>query len=377
MKPKESLAYFQSQQGAMLEELLRMVRMESPTTDKPSVDSFTRDVAEQLSDLGMSIEVIPQETRGNHVVARWGGPGPEVLLVGHTDTVWDLGTIEKMPAGVEGDVASGPGIFDMKAGIVIALFALRLLREHNLHHHNLALLLNSDEEMGSVSSRELIEQEAARASCALILEPAGPDRSVKTKRRGVGGFQITVHGRAAHAGVEPEKGINAIEEAAHQILEIQSWNKAGRGVSVNANVLKGGTRANVIADRAFVDVDVRCDTLEDMAWIEERFAMLKPFNPETRLEIAGGIERPPMARSEKIVALFEQAKSIAAEFDYSIREYWTGGGSDGNYTAALGVPTLDGLGAEGAGAHAAHEHILVSSLSLRTNLLYHLIRSRL
>lgn len=361
----------------MLDELLRWVRMESPTTEKAAVDAFTAEIAARLSDLGMAIEVVTQETRGNHIIARWGAAEPGILLVGHTDTVWDLGTLEKMPAQVEGDVARGPGIFDMKAGIVIALYALRLLREHNYHHHRITLLLNSDEEIGSLTSRELIEQEAAKASCAFILEPAGPDRSLKTKRRGVGGFQITVHGRAAHAGVEPEKGVNAIEEAARQILEIQNLNKAGRGVSINANVITGGTRPNVIADRAFIEVDARCDTLEDMAWIEERFASLHPFNPQTRLEIAGGIERPPMARSEKVVALFQEAKAIASEYDYDVGEYWTGGGSDGNYTAALGVPTLDGLGAEGAGAHAIHEHILISSLPLRTNLLYHLILNHL
>lgn len=361
----------------MLEELLQWVRMESPTTDKASVDTFNKEVAAKLSDIGMSIEVVAQENRGNHVIARWGTSDPRILLIGHVDTVWDLGTLEKMPVKVEGDVASGPGIFDMKGGILVGLSALRLLREHNFHHHNITFLLNSDEEIGSQTSREIIEQEAARACCALILEPGGPDHSVKTKRRGVGRFKITVHGRAAHAGVEPEKGINAIEEMAHQVLRIQSWNTIGKGVSVNAGTIQGGTRTNVIPDRAEVDVDVRCDTPEDMAWIEEQFESLRPKHPEVKLEVHGGIERPPLLRSKKVVELFEEAKAIAAEYDYHITEYATGGGSDGNYTAAMGVPTLDGLGPEGAGAHAIHEHILVSSLPLRTNLLYHLIRKRL
>lgn len=377
MKPKESLAYLQSLQPRMLEELIHWVNMESPTTDKASVDAFGAEIAAKLSDIGMVIEVVAQEAHGNHLIARWGIPENTILLIGHLDTVWDLETLARMPVTIDGDVARGPGIFDMKGGILIALYALRLLCEQNFHHHNITLLLNSDEETGSFTSREIIEQEAAHAACALILEPAGPNRSLKTRRRGVGRYEIIASGRAAHAGVEPEKGINAIEEIAHQILEIQSWNLLGKGISVNADVVHGGTRTNVIAERAVLDVDVRCDTPEDMEWIEQKFAGLCPKHPGVKLQVTGGIERPPLVRSRKVLGLYEEAKAIGLEFGYQVSEYETGGGSDGNFTAAMGVATLDGLGPEGAGAHASHEHILISSLPLRTNLLYHLLRNRI
>lgn len=376
MKPSETFGYFQSQQKDMLQRLLKWVEMESPTTDKASVDLFGEEVAATLGDLGMSIDFDMQPVRGNHLVARWIGKGPRVLLIGHLDTVWELGTLAKMPAQVEGDIARGPGIFDMKAGIVIGLYALQSLRENGLHHSNLTWILNSDEEEGSETSRELIEREARDCVAALVLEPSGPDNGIKTRRRGVGQFEIRAYGRAAHAGVEPEKGVSAIEELSRQVLEVQSWNRERPGISANVGLIRGGTRSNVIPAEAQATVDVRCDSTEDMEWLRQRFRGLQPKHPEARIQVEGDIDRPPLERGITL-GLYQQAAAISDSFGYRVREFWTGGGSDGNFTGALGIPTLDGLGAEGAGAHADHEHILVSSLPRRANLLYHLLRSKL
>ncbi len=376
MKPLETLGFFQSLQEQMISKLKQWVEIESPTTDKSSVDQFGDEVAASLGELGMSVEIDSQPSRGNHIVARWIGKGPKILIIGHIDTVWELGTLERMPFRREGEIAYGPGIFDMKGGIVVTYFALQLLREHGLHHSNVTLLLNSDEEEGSETSRGLIEREAQNASCAFVLEPSGPDNGLKTKRRGVGEYLIRTFGRAAHAGVEPEKGVSAIEELCRQILTIQSWNKERSGISANVDVVHGGTRSNVIPAEAQGIVDVRCDSPEDKSWIEERFSSLKAIHPGARLVVEGGVNRPPLVRSAQVLELFKDASEIAASFNYSLKEYWTGGGSDGNFTSALGVPTLDGLGVEGEGAHADHEQIIVSSLPRRANLLYHLIRKK-
>jgi glutamate carboxypeptidase len=372
MNPAQTLSIFQRQQDSMLKKLQQWVEMESPTTDKPSVDRFGEEVSAAFRNLEMSIDVDKQPSRGNHLVARWTGKGPKVLLIGHIDTVWELGTLARMPFRTEGEMAFGPGIFDMKGGIVVAYYALQLLKEHDFHNSNITLLLNTDEEEGSETSRDLIEREAKNASSAFVLEPAGPDNSLKTKRRGVGDYQIRTFGVAAHAGVEPEKGISAVEELARHILTIQSWNKERPGISANVDVVQGGTRSNVIPAEAHGVVDVRCDTPEDKAWLEEKFRSLKPHSPKARLEVEGGVDRPPLVRSEAVLKLYGEASEIGSSFGYQLKEYWT----DGNFTSSLGIPTLDGLGVEGAGAHADHEQIIISSLSRRANLLYHLIRNR-
>jgi glutamate carboxypeptidase len=378
MNPKQTLEDFETLQPMMLAELLQWVEMESPTTSKASVDRFSSVLATQLEKIGMTIETNQQKVRGNHLVGRWtGGDCKPVLMVAHMDTVWELGVFENLPIRVEGNIARGPGIFDMKGGILIALYALRLLREHNLHNCNITLLLNSDEEVGSESSRALIEQEAIKSQCVFILEPAGPNNALKTKRRGTGGYHVIAHGKAAHAGVEPEKGVNAIQELAHQILEIQSWSQQRKTISANVDLIHGGTRSNVIPAEAHAEIDVRCDTLADTTWLEEKFKSLSARNPLARVEVSGGFDRPPLERTEKVLGLYAEAQEIANAFDYPVSEFWTGGGSDGNLTAALGIPTIDGLGPEGGGAHALDEHILISSLSRRANLLYHLLQKRI
>jgi glutamate carboxypeptidase len=365
MHPRETAALFQDQQRNMVEDLRSWVEMESPTSDKESVDRF--------EDLGMTVEWKEDSARGNHLVTRWGSKNGQLLLIGHLDTVWELGTLERMPCIIDEDVGVGPGIFDMKSGLVIILYALRLIRELKQDHYPITLLATSDEEVGSETSRQLIETEARSARAAFVLEPSGPKNGIKTKRRGVGHFTITAHGKAAHAGVEPEKGINAIEEISNQILEVQNWNNQRSGISANVGLIRGGTRTNVIPENAEATIDVRCDSMDDMKWIQDQFQTLTAKKEGASLIISGDVNRPPLERNSKVLALFEQAKQIGEYMDYPLSEYWTGGASDGNFTAALGVPTLDGLGAEGGGAHALDEHILTPSLSKRAALLYHLI----
>ena len=373
MHPKETAAHFENHKQQMVSDLRNWVEMESPTSNKASVDEFGRSVAVKLEDIGMSIEWKEEANRGNHLIGRWGSRHGHLLLIGHLDTVWELGTLQRFPCEIDNEIGRGPGIFDMKSGLLIALYALGLIHMQGLAKYPITLLATSDEEVGSVSSRELIEQEARSARAAFVLEPGGPNNSLKTKRRGVGRYTITAHGRAAHAGVEPEKGLNAIEELSHQIIELQTWNKLHSGISVNAGLIKGGTRVNVIPEEAEAIIDVRCDAMDDIKWLSNQFASLSPKKEGARITVEGGVDRPPLERTEKVLKLYEQAKSIGQIMDYPLSEFWTGGGSDGNLTAALGVPTLDGLGAEGGGAHALTEHILTSSLSKRTALLYHMI----
>ena len=369
MQPKETASYFETQRQQMISDLRAWVEMESPTSEKSYVDEFGRAVAAKVADLGMSIEWKNDERRGNHLIARWGSAHGQLLLIGHLDTVWELGTLQRFPCEINNETGRGPGIFDMKAGLIIALYALRLMREQKLDQYPVTFLATSDEEEGSTGSRELIEQEARHAVAAFILEPAGPNNSLKTKRRGVGRFTVEAHGLAAHAGVEPEKGINAIEELSHQLIEVQSWNRLRTGISVNAGLIKGGTRTNVIPEYAEAVIDVRCDAMEDVKWLSDQFSGLTPKKKGARLTVSGGVERPPLERTEKVLRLYQQAKQIGEAMDYSLSEFWTGGGSDGNLTAALGVPTLDGLGAEGGGAHALNEHILTACLPKRAALL--------
>ena len=373
MQAKETADYFETQRPQMISDLRAWVEMESPTSEKSLVDEFGRAVAAKFAELGMSIEWKEEEHRGNHLIARWGSRHGHLLLIGHLDTVWEPGTLKRLPCEINDEIGRGPGIFDMKAGLMIALYALRLMREQKLDQYPITFLATSDEEEGSAGSRQLIEQEAGSAVAAFILEPAGPNNSLKTKRRGVGRYTVEAHGLAAHAGVEPEKGINAIEELAHQLIEVQSWNRLRSGISVNAGLIRGGTRTNVIPDHAEAVIDVRCDAMEDVKWLSEQFSGLTPKKEGARITVTGGVERPPLERTEKVLRLYEQAKQIGVSMDYSLSEFWTGGGSDGNLTAALGVPTLDGMGAEGGGAHAFSEHILTASLPKRAALLYHLI----
>lgn len=360
---------------AMLERLEEMVCHESPSDDKPALDALARGLAERFSSLGAEAALLAQATAGDHLRVMVPAPPPAsgeppALILAHFDTVWPRGSLAEHPFRVEGDRASGPGSFDMKAGIVALEFALRALREEEVPlPRPVVVLLNSDEELGSPTSRPLIEAEARRAAYALVLEPPLSGGALKTARRGVGRFVVEVQGRAAHAGVEPEKGVSAIEELAHLVLRLHALADPRRGTAVNVGVVAGGTRPNVVAARAHAQVDVRAATVAEAQRVEEVIRSLQPVNPAARLLVSGGFTRPPMEFTPASAALFQRARELARECGLELEHGSSGGGSDGNFTAALGAPTLDGLGPDGAGAHADHEHVLVESMAERAALL--------
>jgi glutamate carboxypeptidase len=293
-----------------------------------------------------------------------------VMLLGHVDTVWPRGTLARRGFRVADGRAYGPGVFDMKSGVALMVAALEAIPDLGLQPpHPLKILLTCDEESGSTTSRQLIESEAAECAAVLVLEPSLPGGAAKTERKGFAIYEIVVHGVAAHAGLDPDKGVSATTELAHQLLALQRLEDRAAGVSVNAGVIRGGTSPNVVAAEARAEVDVRFRTLSQAAEIARRIEALTPVLDGARLEIRGGINRPPLERTAGVSALFEQARAVAADLGFDLGEGSSGGASDGNLTAALGVPTLDGLGVEGDGAHAEHEHILLADLPRRAALL--------
>jgi glutamate carboxypeptidase len=358
----------------MLSVLRVLVLAESPSLEKSRADRCCAIIAAEWRKRGTRVERITQKHRGDHLRITWQSrkerAPAQLLVLGHYDTVYASGTLAKMPFRLSRGKAYGPGTFDMKAGIVQALFALDALQNIEAPlRKRIVFLWTSDEEIGSESSRKLIETEALRCDAVFVLEPSlGPRGLLKTARKGVGEAEIIVHGRASHAGLAPEEGVNAVHELAQQIARLQGWNDLRRGVSVNADIIEGGTRVNVIAERARAVVDLRALHLADMRGIEKRLRALRPLTRGARLEIRGGFNRAPMERKVS-AALFSRAKSLAAQMGLSIGECLAGGGSDGNLTAALGVPTLDGLGAVGDGAHSAREHVIVKTMPERAALL--------
>ncbi|HEY2495656.1 MAG TPA: M20 family metallopeptidase [Candidatus Angelobacter sp.] len=361
----------------MLSLLQRMVEIESPSDDKPSVDRMGAFLAEEFERLGGKVTFYPQKEAGNHLKAEFpGGAGNPALLLGHFDTVWSMGTLANMPFRIEAGRAFGPGVYDMKAGIAMMIFALRALQATGELNRPVAILLDTDEEVGSTTGRPVIEATAKECEAVLVLEPSqGPKGHLKTSRKGVGDITIRVRGRASHPGVDFEKGRSAIVELARQLLEVVKFTDLARGITVNPGVIHGGTRSNVIAAEAWAEVDLRIARAADAAVLQEKFAALKPFDPDCSIQISGGINRPPMERTEGTIRLFQIAKKIAAEIGMELDESATGGGSDGNFTSALGVPTLDGLGALGEGAHASHESVVIQELPRRTALVAGLIQS--
>src|SRR6266404_2175936 len=377
-EPKSLLAWLSPQIPKMLRVLGKFVRAESPSTDKSAADACARIIALEWRERDVRVELLEQKHRGAHLrVTRTSDDAKsrgQILVLGHYDTVYSTGTLAKMPFRVAAGRAFGPGAFDMKAGIVQALFALDSIAHSRFRlSDKIVFLWTSDEEIGSESSRKLIETEAKRSDAVFVLEPSlGPKGLLKTARKGVGEAEIIVHGRASHAGLAPQEGVNAVHELAQQIARLQKWNDLRRGISVNADIIEGGTRVNVIAESARGVIDLRALRLADMRQLEKRLHALKPLNRGARLEIRGGFNRAPMERKVS-AALFSRAKSLAAQMGLSIGECMAGGGSDGNLTAALGVPTLDGLGAVGDGAHSAHEHVVVKTMPERAALLAALI----
>ncbi|MFI5116298.1 MAG: M20 family metallopeptidase [Terriglobales bacterium] len=374
----EVLRWLAARQSEMVASVREMVLRESPTQNKQACDALCSYLAAEFERLGGRARIHRQRPAGNHLqVIFTGAKGREpVLLLGHFDTVYDVGTLQTMPWREEQGRLYGPGVFDMKSGIAQMMFALWAVREvRGGLPRPVTVLLVSDEEGGSESSRALTEKIARQCAAVLVCEPSGPGGALKTARKGVGSFVMKITGQAAHAGLDFEKGQSAILELAHQIQAISRLTDLKRGVTLNVGVVRGGTRTNVIAAEAVAEVDLRIAKKADGAVMERKIRGLRPANPKCRMEIEGGINRPPMERTRHVVALFELARKIAAGLGFRLAEIAVGGGSDGNFTGGIGIPTLDGLGAVGEGAHAPHESIVAAELPRRAALLAGLIEA--
>ena len=350
--------------------LRELVEIESPTPEKAAVDQAGAHVSEQMAELGADVQRIEQVEAGDHWLGSWGSASGGILMMVHIDTVHPIGTLERFPWTEADDKIYGPGIMDMKASAAIALTAIKALRQGpGLPDRRISLMFNSDEETGSHTSQELIQSQAKEHDLVLCLEPALPNGALKTWRKGIGDFDIEVIGRMAHAGANPSDGVNAIHEMAHQIQEVVKLADEEAGTTLNVDLVQGGTRTNVIAAHAQATVDIRILTEGERSRIDLGLENLKPLHPQALLNVTGEWNRPPMPRTEAMIQTFERAKEIGASIGLDLSEGGTGGGSDANFVAPLGIPVLDGLGAIGAGAHTLKEHIVTESLPERTALL--------
>jgi glutamate carboxypeptidase len=377
------LAYFAKRLDEIVSTTRELVEIESPSDNKAAVDRVAEAVAQQFARLGGEVRLHRAQDFGSHLQVNFGGKSAKpVLLLGHYDTVYPVGTLATMPCRVERDRLTGPGVLDMKSGISLMLHALSALQQWNRGGEGrsggwlrpVTVLLVSDEEVGSNSSRTITEALAKKAAAVLVFEPSyGARGAVKTARKGVGEYLVKVTGKAAHAGLDFKKGVNAILELARQIEKVSGFTELKKGLTVNVGVVSGGSRTNVVPSEAEARVDVRIARLKDAAGIDKKMRGLRPFDRKCRVEVTGGVNRPPMERTAGVAALYAEASGIARELGWKLDEASVGGGSDGNFTAGLGIPTLDGLGGVGDGAHATHEHILISELPRRAALIAGLI----
>jgi glutamate carboxypeptidase len=374
---RDVLRWLTDHQQEMVHQVREIVRRESPTHNKQACDALCEYLAQQFAALGGRVKIHRQPKAGNHLQVEFSGSGSRkpVLLLGHYDTVYELGTLATMPWREQNGRLRGPGVFDMKSGIVQIMFALRALHEVNGDlARPVKIWLVSDEEEGSDSSRTLTEKLASQCEAVLVCEPAGPGGALKTARKGVGGFLIKVTGKASHSGLDFEKGRSAILELSHQIQAVSRLTDLKRGITLNVGVIGGGTRTNVVAAEAIAEVDLRIARKSDGPVMERKMKALRPINKKCSLKIEGGVNRPPLERTKQVAALFRVAQTIAADLGFPLKEIAVGGGSDGNFTGGLGIPTLDGLGAVGDGAHAPHEYVEAAELPRRAALLAGLIQ---
>ena len=372
------LAYFDERLGEITATVTELVEIESPSDNKPAADRMSEIVAGKFAELGGTARFHHASDFGNHLQVDFPGKaGRPVLLLGHYDTVYPLGTLASMPCQIANGRLTGPGVLDMKSGIGLMLHSIAALQEwHGALPRPVTVLLVSDEEVGSDSSRATTEALAKKSAAVLVLEPSyGPLGAVKTARKGVAEYRVRVTGKAAHAGLDFQKGVNAIVELACQIEKISGFTDLKRGLTVNVGIVDGGSRVNVVPAEASADVDARISRMKDAATIEKKMRGLRPFNRKCRVEVTGGLNRPPMERTAGVASLYARAVEIARGLKWKLPEAAVGGGSDGNFTAGLGIPTLDGLGAVGDGAHAVHEHIVISELPRRAVLIASLIES--
>ena len=373
--------HFTSRQENLLAGVRALVEQESPTGNAAATTAITAKLKSRLDAIGATTKLYETE-RGSHLAGRMTFEPSlrdgAVLLLGHVDTVWPLGTLTGSPFRVENGRAFGPGIFDMKSGVEVMVAALEAIHELELKPwREIRIFLSCDEENGSTTSRDLITSEAAGCAAVFVLEPSLPAGKVKTARKGIASYELITRGIAAHAGLDPEKGVSAISELAHQTLALHALNDRKEGISVNVGVISGGTLSNVIAAEARAEVDVRFRTTAQGEEISRRIESMQPVQAGAQIEFRGGINRPPLERTLAVVALFKRARSIASHIGFDLGEGASGGASDGNFTAAQGIPTLDGLGVEGDGAHAAHEHIVVADLPRRAALITALLTTPL
>lgn len=370
--------YFAGRKEAFVAFTRALVEAESPSGDEAgskAVVSMLAAAAEAISGV-TKIERVASENYGEHLRLRaWGDSRAKpIVILGHTDTVHPRGSLKQRPWRVEANRAYGPGVFDMKANCALALEVIRAAVETGLRPSRpVVVLLTCDEETGSLTGRQLVETEARNAHAVLVLEPPASGGRVKTGRKGTGIFSIEARGRAAHAGLEPEKGASAILELARQTERLHSLNGAASGIRVNVGVFHGGTLSNVVAEQARAEVDVRFSTTDEAEQIESEILNLRPVDERIRLIVNGGINRPPLERNEKVLELYERARALANQLNFELGETQVGGASDGNFAAAAGAAVLDGLGIDGDGAHAAHEHILLDDIPRRGALLAGLI----
>ncbi|MBV9768010.1 MAG: M20 family metallopeptidase [Bryobacterales bacterium] len=369
------LAFAEAKQPAIVALIRELARCESPSDQPQAVNHFVNLLASRL-DGAVNVKTLPGGRFGHHLRCEFkpsrakAEPG-KILVLAHSDTVWPLGTLNQMPLREEKGRLWGPGVLDMKSGIAFFLYALHTLRMLEIPaRRDILFQVNSDEEAGSETSRQFTEEAARHSAVVLLLEPGtGLKGKLKTARKGVGDYTVTVKGKASHAGVDFKAGASAVIELARQIPKIAAFTNVKQGITVNPGVIAGGTRTNVVAAEAHVDVDIRIAKAKDAATLDKKFRSLRPFDKRCSIQVEGGLNRPPMERSPQIANLFQTARACAKELGVTLQESATGGGSDGNFTAALGVPTLDGLGGVGEGAHAANESILLDRIADRTALL--------
>jgi glutamate carboxypeptidase len=376
---QQRLRYFERQQEEIVRTIRELVEVESPSDNKPAVDRLGAILADKFRTLGGKTRLHRAEQYGDHLQVDFPGSKKTkpILLLGHFDTVYPLGTLANMPCKTAAGRLHGPGVLDMKSGVALMLHAIEALQKWRAElPRPVTVLLVTDEEVGSRSSRSITEALARKSAAVLVLEPAAGVRgAVKTARKGVGEYTLKVHGIAAHAGLDPSKGHSAILELSRQIDAISKLNNLKSGISVNPGVIRGGTRSNVVAAEASAIIDVRIKRASQAVGLDRRLRSLKPFDRHCKLALTGGINRLPMERTAGVAALYRQAQHLAKQIDWNLEEAAVGGGSDGNFTAGIGIPTLDGMGGVGDGAHAIHEYITISELPRRALLLAAMIEN--
>lgn len=367
--------YLERNKPELIKVLQEVVELESPSNDKQAVDKLVNYLAQMNSCPDIKTEIIPQQEVGNCLRIEWGSGSEQILLLCHLDTVWPLGELARRPVKIEDGKMYGPGVYDMKGGTIQAFFALRALRELGIKtDKRIVFFCNSDEETGSKYSRVQIEAEALRSKWVLVPEPTtGPEGAVKVWRKGAANYHLSITGRAAHAGTDHEKGANALHELAHQILKLEGMTDYGVGTTVNVGVAQGGSVSNVVPEFAAAEVDVRVKVMDEAHRIEKEILALTPVLKGTSIKVSGKLNRPPMEATDGNMALYAHAKTLAKELGFELKASGVGGASDGNFTSALGIPTLDGIGAVGDGAHALHEHVDLDTIVPRTALMVKLL----